>query len=106
MQPHLNKRFEWKELPDMQFFRSEIDRHAKDITIGETLFFKEHGVKTKDSPGTMTFGNTIDYGLDISKNYGALASFSLADAKGSHRSPHRDRHRRSSGLQRLWKGAP
>ena len=47
MQLHLNKRFEWKELPDMQFFRSEIDRQAKDITIGETLFFKEHGVKTE-----------------------------------------------------------
>ena len=47
MQLHLNKRFEWKELPDMQFFRSEIDRNAKDITIGETLFFKEHGVKTE-----------------------------------------------------------
>ena len=46
MQLHLNKRFEWKELPDMQFFRSEIDRNAKDVTIGETLFFKEHGVKT------------------------------------------------------------
>ena len=47
MQLHLNKRFEWKELPDMQFFKSEIDRQAKDITIGETLFFKEHGVKTE-----------------------------------------------------------
>ena len=58
MQLHLNKRFEWKELPDMQFFRSEIDRHAKDITIGETLFFKEYGVRTegeykkKAMPGT------------------------------------------------------
>lgn len=34
----------------------------------------------KNTPGTMTFGNTIDYGLDLSKNYGALCSFSLADA--------------------------
>lgn len=34
----------------------------------------------KGTPGTMTFGNTIDYGLDFSKNYGALSSFSLADA--------------------------
>ena len=34
----------------------------------------------KNTPGTMTFGNTIDYGLDFSKNYGALSSFSLADA--------------------------
>jgi len=35
---------------------------------------------TKNTPGTMTFGNTIDYGLDISRNYGALCNFSLADA--------------------------
>lgn len=35
---------------------------------------------TKNTPGTMTFGNTIDYGLDFSRNYGALSSFSLADA--------------------------
>jgi methylmalonyl-CoA mutase cobalamin-binding domain/chain len=34
----------------------------------------------KNTPGTMTFGNTIDYGLDFSRNYGALSSFSLADA--------------------------
>lgn len=34
----------------------------------------------KGTPGTMTFGNTIDYGLDFSRNYGALSSFSLADA--------------------------
>ncbi len=34
----------------------------------------------KGTPGTMVFGNTIDYGLDLSKNYGALSSFSLADA--------------------------
>ena len=34
----------------------------------------------KGTPGTMTFGNTIDYGLELSRNYGALSSFSLADA--------------------------
>lgn len=34
----------------------------------------------KGTPGTMIFGNTIDYGLDFSRNYGALSSFSLADA--------------------------
>lgn len=34
----------------------------------------------KGVPGTMTFGNTIDYGFDLSRNYGALSSFSLADA--------------------------
>ena len=32
------------------------------------------------TPGTMIFGNTVDYGLDFQHNYGALASFSLADA--------------------------
>jgi methylmalonyl-CoA mutase cobalamin-binding domain/chain len=35
---------------------------------------------TKGTPGTMTFGNTIDYGLDFARNYGALCNFSLADA--------------------------
>lgn len=34
----------------------------------------------KKTPGTMVFGNTIDYGLDFPRNYGALSSFSLADA--------------------------
>ncbi len=34
----------------------------------------------KETPGTMTFGNTIDYSMDFSRNYGALCSFSLADA--------------------------
>jgi methylmalonyl-CoA mutase cobalamin-binding domain/chain len=32
------------------------------------------------TPGTMIFGNTVDYGLDYNRNFGALASFSLADA--------------------------
>jgi len=34
----------------------------------------------KETPGTMTFGNTIDYSMDFSRNYGALCNFSLADA--------------------------
>lgn len=34
----------------------------------------------KKTPGTMIFGNTIDYGLDYNRNFGALSSFSLADA--------------------------
>ena len=34
----------------------------------------------KGTPGTMTFGNTIDYGVDFSRNYGALCNFSMADA--------------------------
>jgi len=39
----------------------------------------EH-TNVKGTPGTMIFGNTIDYGLDYNRNYGALSSFSLADA--------------------------
>lgn len=35
-----------------------------------------------DTPGTMIYGNTIDYGFDIPRNFGALASFSMADAIG------------------------
>jgi methylmalonyl-CoA mutase cobalamin-binding domain/chain len=43
-----NKRFEWKDLPDMDTMRREVDAAAKDITVGETLFFKEHGVKSEN----------------------------------------------------------
>jgi methylmalonyl-CoA mutase cobalamin-binding domain/chain len=42
-----NKRYEWKDLPDMKSMMSEVDKAAKDITIGETLFFREHGVKSE-----------------------------------------------------------
>lgn len=42
---------------------------------------------TKGTPGTMTFGNTIDYGPDFARNYGALCSFSLADAICQHHKP-------------------
>lgn len=31
------------------------------------------------SPGSFVNGNTIDYGIDISRNYGALCAYSLAD---------------------------
>lgn len=31
------------------------------------------------TPGSFVNGNTIDYGLDIQRNYGALCSYSLAD---------------------------
>lgn len=32
-----------------------------------------------DTPGSFVNGNTIDYGMDISRNYGALCAYSLAD---------------------------
>ncbi|MGM0113515.1 cobalamin B12-binding domain-containing protein [Enterococcus sp. DIV0187] len=32
-----------------------------------------------NTPGSFVNGNTIDYGLDIQRNYGALCSYSLAD---------------------------
>ncbi len=53
-------------------FSSPISRILFNLAIDAT--------NTKGTPGTMVFGNTIDYGLDFSKNYGALSSFSLADA--------------------------
>lgn len=43
----MNKRFEYKDLPDMKDINSQIDKIASDITIGETLFFKKHGVKSE-----------------------------------------------------------
>ncbi len=47
MEIKLNKRFEWKNLPDMKEIYSDVDKIACDITIGETLFFKKHGVKSE-----------------------------------------------------------
>lgn len=43
----LNKRFDWKTLPDMKAMRNEVDQASKNISIGETLFFKKHGVKSE-----------------------------------------------------------
>lgn len=43
----MKKRFEYKNLPDMKTIRSEIDQIASGVTIGETLFMKEHGVKSE-----------------------------------------------------------
>ena len=40
-----------------------------------------------DTPGSMIYGNTIDYGMDFARNAGALSSFSLADAIGQLHSP-------------------
>ncbi len=43
----LNKRFEWKNLPDMKSLRSDIAKLQSELELGETLFFKKHGVKTE-----------------------------------------------------------
>jgi methylmalonyl-CoA mutase cobalamin-binding domain/chain len=49
--------------------------------IGRIVFnLAMESLNKKGTPGTMIFGNTIDYGLDFQRNYGALSSFSLADA--------------------------
>lgn len=42
-----NKRFEWKDLPPLSAIEAEASKLAKGITVGETLFFKEHGVKSE-----------------------------------------------------------
>lgn len=47
MQIQMNKRFEYKGLPDMKTLRAEADRLSKDITIGTTLFMKKHNVKSE-----------------------------------------------------------
>ncbi|MDO4556499.1 MAG: methylmalonyl-CoA mutase [Lachnospiraceae bacterium] len=43
----MKRRFDEKNLPDMKSIFSEVDTYAKDVTIGETLFFKEKGVKSE-----------------------------------------------------------
>ncbi len=40
-----------------------------------------------NTPGSMIYGNTIDYGFDVPRNFGALASFSMADAIGQMHFP-------------------
>ena len=42
-----NKRFDWKELPSISEIEAGASRLAKGITVGETLFFREHGVKSE-----------------------------------------------------------
>lgn len=39
------------------------------------------------TPGSMIYGNTIDFGMDFARNAGALASFSLADTIGQLKYP-------------------
>ena len=43
----MSKRFEYKDLPNMNEIRSQIDKIAAHTTIGETLFFKKYGVKSE-----------------------------------------------------------
>lgn len=47
MEIKMKKRFEYKNLPDMASIRNDIDKIAKTVTIGETLFMKEFGVKSE-----------------------------------------------------------
>ena len=47
MKIQVNRRFNEKELPDMQTIVSDAKKIASGITIGETLFMKEHGVKSE-----------------------------------------------------------
>ena len=47
MKIEIKKRFDYKDLPDMKEIFSDVDKIAKETTIGTTLFFKEHGVKTE-----------------------------------------------------------
>ena len=44
-------------------------------------------INTFKTPGSMIYGNTTDFGLNIPKNYGALCSFSMADIIGQMKWP-------------------
>lgn len=44
-------------------------------------------INTHQTPGSMIYGNTIDFGTDIPQNYGALSSFALADVIGQMKYP-------------------
>lgn len=43
----IKRRFNEKDLPDMKSIMSEVDSLANNVTIGETLFFREKGVKSE-----------------------------------------------------------
>lgn len=47
MEINMKKRFEFKDLPDMQYFRDQGKKLASQITIGKTLFMKEHNVSSE-----------------------------------------------------------
>ena len=44
-------------------------------------------INTYQTPGSMIYGNTIDFGTDIPRNYGALSSFTMADIIGQMKYP-------------------
>jgi len=44
-------------------------------------------INTFQTPGSMIYGNTIDFGTDVPRNYGALSSFVLADIIGQMKYP-------------------
>ncbi len=43
----LDKKFEFKDLPDMKSIMDEVNKIASDLTIGETLFMKENNVRSE-----------------------------------------------------------
>lgn len=47
MEIHMRKRFEYKDLPDMKTIKNDAYKIAQQITIGQTLFMKEKGVKSE-----------------------------------------------------------
>lgn len=47
MDIEIKRRYNEKELPDMKTIRSDAKKIASGITIGETLFMKEYGVKSE-----------------------------------------------------------
>lgn len=44
-------------------------------------------INTYHTPGTMIYGNTIDFGSNVPRNYAALSSFVLADIVGQMKYP-------------------
>jgi len=44
-------------------------------------------INTYHTPGSMIYGNTIDFGFNMPKNYAALTSYAIADAVGQMISP-------------------
>lgn len=47
MDIRMKKRFEYKNLPDMNTLRGEIKKLQDQVTLGQTLFLKENAVKTE-----------------------------------------------------------
>ncbi|MCD8139552.1 MAG: cobalamin-dependent protein [Planctomycetaceae bacterium] len=55
-------------------FNDPIVRIVFNVTMGK--------INTHHTPGSMIYGNTIDYGHNMPKNYAALTAYSIADAAG------------------------